>query len=323
MAPLGSRTSTAVYGSTNHLTTVDGADNRFFEVTNWALAEGRLFRDGELVSGAPVCILGHEVASKLFGTEDPLDKVVASEEDRLPGHRHSREEGRREFGGNQDDIVLMPLRTFQRRIAGNSDIVAMYVAAESEQAITRVQDAITALLERRRHLSAIESNDFSVTDMRQIVLDAGDGRLASSRGSLGAVAGISLLVGGIGIMNIMLVSVTERTREIGIRLAIGARESQVLAQFLTEAIILSLIGGFAGIVLGLAARGWRRIPSWRAFLLTRSRSFWRSASRRSWASGSAFFQPAAPVSTPSRPFATHEPGDCAILTGIKTPPVTR
>ena len=252
VAPLGSRTLTAVYGSTNHLTTVDGADNRFFEVTNWALAEGRLFRDGELVSGATVCILGHEVASKLFGTEDPLDKVVRLKKVACRVIGILEKKGAGMFGGNQDDIVLMPLRTFQRRIAGNSDVVVMYVAAESEQAITRVQDAITALLRERRHLSAIESNDFSVTDMRQIssMLETVTGVLT---GLLAAVAGISLLVGGIGIMNIMLVSVTERTHEIGIRLAIGARESQVLAQFLTEAIILSMIGGLAGIVLGLAA----------------------------------------------------------------------
>ena len=263
VAPLGSRTLTAVYGSTNHLTTVDGADNRFFEVTNWALAEGRLFRDGELVSGATVCILGHEVASKLFGTEDPLDKVVRLKKIACRVIGILEKKGAGMFGGNQDDIVLMPLRTFQRRIAGNSDVVVMYVAAESEQAITRVQDAITALLRERRHLSAIESNDFSVTDMRQIssMLETVTGVLT---GLLAAVAGISLLVGGIGIMNIMLVSVTERTHEIGIRLAIGARE----------------VSGSGAIpdrgdhpVDDRGARryrprsrrgGWRRIPPWRA-----------------------------------------------------------
>jgi putative ABC transport system permease protein len=250
VSPIGSRTLTAVFGATNHLTTLNGADNRFFETTNWAIAEGRAFREGELVSGATVCVLGHEVATKLFGTADPLDQIVRLKKVACRVIGVLEQKGAGMFGGNQDDIIVMPLRTFQRRIAGNSDVVVMYVSAEDEDDIAKVQQDITDLLRERRHLSAIESDDFSVTDMRQItsMLSTVTGVLT---GLLAAVAGISLLVGGIGIMNIMLVSVTERTQEIGVRLAIGARESQVLGQFLTEAVILSMIGGAAGIVLGL------------------------------------------------------------------------
>jgi putative ABC transport system permease protein len=144
----------------------------------------------------------------------------------------------------------MPLHTFQRRISGSTDVSAIYVAAESEAAITQVQADVTALLRERRHLSASEDNDFTVMDMRQISSMLGS-VMGILTGLLAAVASISLLVGGIGIMNIMLVSVTERTREIGIRLAIGARETQVLSQFLVEAVALSMLGGVAGIILGL------------------------------------------------------------------------
>jgi putative ABC transport system permease protein len=138
----------------------------------------------------------------------------------------------------------------QRRLLGNDNITVIYVAVATEQAIAQVQRDITALLRQRRHLSANEDDDFMVMDMRQISSMLGS-VMGVLTGLLAAIAGISLLVGGIGIMNIMLVSVTERTREIGIRLAIGARESQVLAQFLVEAVLLSMLGGVLGIALGL------------------------------------------------------------------------
>jgi putative ABC transport system permease protein len=162
-----------------------------------------------------------------------------------------KEKGGSAFGANEDDVIIVPLRTFQRRISGNSAVTLIYVAARDEAVISQVKDDITALMRERRNLGANEDNDFMVMDMRQIasMLDTIMGVLT---GLLSAVAGISLLVGGIGIMNIMLASVTERTREIGIRLAIGARETQVLTQFLVEATILSALGGLIGIGLGLA-----------------------------------------------------------------------
>ena len=157
--------------------------------------------------------------------------------------------GQSSFGTDQDDIVLMPLRAFQRRIAGNTDIATIYVSASDGVETAKVQADIERLLRERRKVAAGEEDDFYVRDMRQVV-EVMTGMTVVLTGLLGAVAAVSLFVGGIGIMNIMLVSVTERTREIGIRLAIGALERQVLFQFLVEAVVLSLFGGLVGIVSG-------------------------------------------------------------------------
>jgi putative ABC transport system permease protein len=159
--------------------------------------------------------------------------------------------GQSAFGTDQDDIVLMPLRTFQRRLAGNTDISRVMVSAKDDVDTAKVQADLERILRERRNISANEEDDFSVRDMKQIA-QAQTSTTAILTVLLGAVAAVSLLVGGIGIMNIMLVSVTERTREIGIRLAIGALERQVLSQFLVEAVVLSLFGGLVGIGLGLA-----------------------------------------------------------------------
>jgi putative ABC transport system permease protein len=154
------------------------------------------------------------------------------------------------MGTDQDDIVLIPLRAFQRRLAGNTNIGTIFVSARDDVETTKVQADIEWLLRERRNIEAGEDDDFSVLDMKQLAQTM-TGTTTLLTGLLGAVAAVSLLVGGIGIMNIMLVSVTERTREIGIRLAIGALERQVLTQFLVEAVTLSLFGGLIGILLGL------------------------------------------------------------------------
>ncbi|MBN9000011.1 MAG: FtsX-like permease family protein, partial [Rhizobiales bacterium] len=158
--------------------------------------------------------------------------------------------GQSGMGSDQDDIVLMPIRTFQRRIAGNTDVSIIIVSARDGVSTTKVQGDLERLLRERRGITAGKEDDFTVNDMTQMLATM-TGTTTLLTGLLGAVAAVSLLVGGIGIMNIMLVSVTERTREIGIRLAIGALEGQVLTQFLVEAMVLSLFGGLAGILLGL------------------------------------------------------------------------
>jgi putative ABC transport system permease protein len=155
------------------------------------------------------------------------------------------------MGTDQDDIVLIPLRAFQRRIAGNSEIRTIFVSARDDIATSKVQSDLEWLLRERRHIGAGKDDDFTVLDMKQLAQTM-TGTTTLLTGLLGSVAAVSLLVGGIGIMNIMLVSVTERTREIGIRLAIGALERQVLMQFLVEAVTLSLFGGLIGILLGLS-----------------------------------------------------------------------
>ena len=251
VAPIASGSMTAVVGSTHHYTEVDGIDNRFLAIRKWAIGSGREFRDGELASGAAACILGKDTADKLFGMTDPLEQTVRlrSVLCRVVGVLAVKGGG--SFGLSQDDVIFMPIRTFQRRVAGNDDVTVLYIAATSEQVISQVQSDVTSLMRERRHLSSREEDDFTVMDMRQISSMLGS-VMGILTGLLAAIAGISLVVGGIGIMNIMLVSVTERTREIGIRLAIGAREGQVLAQFLVEAVALSMIGGLAGVGLGLA-----------------------------------------------------------------------
>jgi putative ABC transport system permease protein len=163
--------------------------------------------------------------------------------------------GQSAFGTDQDNIVFMPLRAFQRRIAGNRRISTIYISAASADAVSAVQAATEDILREQRRVGATEADDFSVRDMSQIVSTLSSTTTLMT-GLLSAVAAVSLLVGGIGIMNIMLVSVTERTREIGIRLAIGALEKQVLTQFLVEAIVLSVFGGIIGIILGLGLAGW-------------------------------------------------------------------
>ncbi len=251
VAPTDSRSLTAIAGGLDLFTTVVGADNRYFEAREWGVAEGRAFDEGELRAGSSVCIIGSGVVDELFGGLSPLGESIRLKKMvcRIVGVLE--EKGGSAFGANEDDVIIVPLRTFQRRIAGGTGVTLIYIAARDETVISQVKDDVTALMRERRHLAASEDNDFMVMDMRQIasMLDTVMGVLT---GLLGAVAGISLLVGGIGIMNIMLASVTERTREIGIRLAIGARESQVLTQFLVEATVLSAIGGAIGIVLGLA-----------------------------------------------------------------------
>jgi putative ABC transport system permease protein len=250
VAPIGTRSLAAVAGSANYVVDVNGIDNNFFKVmSSWRIASGRGFREGEIASSAPVCIIGPEAAEKLFGQDDPLDRQFRLRRFSCTVIGVLESQGAM-FGQSRDDVVFLPITTFQRRIAGNTDVVAVYMAAASEQAIPQIEADVTALMRDRRHLAGSDANDFSVTDMGQLssTLSTVMGVLT---GLLAAIAGISLVVGGIGIMNIMLVSVTERTREIGIRLAIGARETQVLAQFLVEAVALSTLGGIAGIVLGL------------------------------------------------------------------------
>jgi putative ABC transport system permease protein len=250
VAPIGSRSLTAVAGSANYVVDLNGIDNDFFKVvTSWKLASGRGFREGEIASSAAVCIIGPKVAENLFGAEEPLDRQFRLRRLSCTVIGVLESQGS-VFGQSRDDIVFLPITTYQRRIAGNTDVVAIYMAASSEAAIPQIEADVTSLMRDRRHLAASDANDFSVTDMSQISSTLG-AVMGVLTGLLAAIAGISLVVGGIGIMNIMLVSVTERTREIGIRLAIGARESQVLAQFLVEAIALSMLGGIAGIAVGL------------------------------------------------------------------------
>jgi putative ABC transport system permease protein len=243
VVPSSSQSVTAVFGNENWSTRVTGTDNRYLKMGNWSLEAGRQFTQSELSAGRAVCILGATVRK---GSKIRLQKLSCQ----VIGLLKSK--GQSTMGMDQDDFVLIPLRTFQRRIAGNQDIGLIQVSVQQGASTDKVQRDIEQLMRERRHISPTEDDDFSVMNLREIAeMLTGTTRVLTAL--LGFVAAVSLVVGGIGIMNIMLVSVTERTREIGTRLAIGAVERQVLMQFLVEAMVLSCFGGLIGIVLGLAA----------------------------------------------------------------------
>lgn len=252
VAPVTGRSAQAIRGNDNWATLITGSTNAYLTVRNWTLADGRLFNDGELRAGAAVCIIGDTIRKQFFGGQDPLGSTIRLEKISCQIIGVLKSKGQSGFGSDQDDFVLLPLRTVQRRLAGNTDVNSISVSVMDGVSTEKVKANIESLLRQRRQAGKNEEDDFMVRDMQEIVQTlTGTTRLLTTL--LGAVAAVSLLVGGIGIMNIMLVSVTERTREIGIRLAIGAMEKQVLMQFLIEAVVLSCFGGIIGIILGIAA----------------------------------------------------------------------
>jgi putative ABC transport system permease protein len=251
VAPLASRPAQAIFGSRNRATSINGTSAEFLAVRAWPLASGRSFTASEERSGRAVCILGDAVRQDLFGRSDAVGESMRIGKLACSVIGVLEAKGESSFGSNQDDLVLVPLRFLQRRIAGNLDVLAIYVSALPGIATQQLQADLERLLRERRRGSAGQ-DDFQVRDMKEMA-NAVANTTRVMTALLGTVAGISLLVGGIGIMNIMLVSVTERTREIGIRLAIGALEREVLTQFLVEAVVLASVGGAVGIALGLVA----------------------------------------------------------------------
>ncbi|HYW05233.1 MAG TPA: ABC transporter permease [Gammaproteobacteria bacterium] len=250
VAPAASRPTLAVYANHNWPTTVTGTDDAYLRVREWPLSSGREFDSAELRAGRMVCLLGATVKKELFGAQDPLGAIIRLGKIpcRVIGVLEAK--GQSSFGTDQDDLLLVPIRAFHRRIAGNRDVGVIFLSSRYSADTPDIQRRVTQLMRERRHVPEAAEDDFTVRDMKEIVsvLETASGVLTTL---LGAIAAVSLVVGGIGIMNIMLVSVTERTREIGIRLAVGAREREVLLQFLVEAVLLSLLGGLAGIGLGL------------------------------------------------------------------------
>jgi len=254
VAPVVQTSVTVVYGPESRTVTIAGTDNAYFITQDWALRHGRQFFDGEVRAGRAVCVIGETVRAKLFGAGEAVGQNIRVKNVACEVIGVLQAKGQSGFGTDQDDIVLMPLRAVQRRITGNANIARVFVSAADGVETSKVQADIERLLRERRKITAGEEDDFSVRDMKQI-LETQTATTGVLTALLGAVAGVSLLVGGIGIMNIMLVSVTERTREIGVRLAIGAQETQVLLQFLVEAVVLSVLGGIIGILLGLGLAG--------------------------------------------------------------------
>ena len=255
VAPVSSTSINAIFGNQNWSTQVTGSDNQYFRVTNRSIRSGRQFTDSELRSGAAVCIIGETVRKKLFGGQDPVGEKIRLQKLSCEVIGLLEGKGQSTMGMDQDDIVVLPLSAYHRRIAGNQDVALIQVSVQKGASTDKALQDIERLMRERRHLTPSDDNNFHVMDLKEIA-NMLTGTTQMLTALLSTVAAVSLLVGGIGIMNIMLVSVTVRTREIGIRLAIGALEREVLMQFLVEAVALSSLGGLIGIVLALITSVW-------------------------------------------------------------------
>jgi len=252
VAPTVGGAMTAIFANENWSTKVTGTSEQYFTINNRKVKSGRNFTSGEVRSGAAVCVIGETVRAKLFGSRDPTGNRIRLNKLSCEVIALLDPKGQSSMGTDQDDLVVLPLRTYQRRMSGNTDVSMIQVSVREGADTAKVEQEITRLLRVRRHLSSNEEDNFDVMDLKEIAaMLSGTTKVLTSL--LGAVAAVSLLVGGIGIMNIMLVSVTERTREIGTRLAIGALEWEVLTQFLVEAVVISSFGGSIGILLALGA----------------------------------------------------------------------
>ena len=252
VAPTVNKAATAVYQANNWSTVVTGTNDDYFEAGNWEVSSGRIFNDAEERAGKAVCVVGETVRNKLFGGQNPVGSEIRLKNFACEVIGLLTSKGQSAMGNDQDDVVIMPLRTVQRRISGTTDVNRIMISVANGASIDDVKGQVSALMRERRKIGDNEDDDFRVMDTRQITQTlTSTTRILTTL--LAAVAAVSLLVGGIGIMNIMLVSVTERTREIGTRLAIGALEREVLLQFLIEAVVLASLGGLVGIALATVA----------------------------------------------------------------------
>ncbi|HWL52262.1 MAG TPA: ABC transporter permease [Chthoniobacteraceae bacterium] len=250
VAPVSSSSYSTIYLQNARSTSVVGTTPEYFPINKWKLAEGRFFSEADLRSGRAVCVIGDTVWKELFGGESPVGAKIRIGKASCEVVGLLSAKGQSGMG-NQDDTIIVPLTTMQRRLAGRSSVRRInQIAISAQDGVESdvVLADLTSLMRQRRNLQPNQDDNFSAFDTRQIA-DALSSSTKMMTTLLAAVAGVSLLVGGIGIMNIMLVSVTERTREIGIRLAIGARAREVLWQFLVEAMTLSCVGGLTGLLL--------------------------------------------------------------------------
>ncbi len=239
-----------IEGNNNWSTSVMGESVDYLTIRQWDLEEGAMFTDSDIRSSAKVCVLGKTVADKLFPDEDPVGKVIRIRNVPAKVLGVLKAKGASMYGSDQDDIIIVPYTTGMKRIAGVTMLRSINVQAASADQIDEVQDGIADLLRERHRITPGHDDDFILRNQREIA-ETQTAAMDTMTALLAGVAIISLIVGGIGIMNIMLVSVTERTREIGIRMAIGARGRDILLQFLIEAVVLSSTGGLLGILCGI------------------------------------------------------------------------
>lgn len=253
VSPVLPNTAQMVYGPNNWNTTVAGTNPAILEVRDWDVVKGMPFTDSDVRAGTRVLLIGQTVARQLFGDEDPIGKTVRIKNSPFQILGLLGVKGQSLDGRDQDDTVLVPVTTAQRQLFGNQFpgmVRFIMVKAKTAESMGRVEKDMQALLHTRHHIREGQEDDFNVRNLTALAETASAATKIMSA-MLGAIASVSLLVGGIGIMNIMLVSVTERTREIGIRMAIGAKRADILWQFLFEAITISLVGSFIGVLLGV------------------------------------------------------------------------
>jgi putative ABC transport system permease protein len=241
-----------VYGNQNWSTRVRGVTPEYLDVRRWVIVSGSAFTQRDVDSAADVCLIGQTVVENLFGDEDPLGKTIRVHSLPFKIIGVLAPKGQSPFGDDEDDTIIAPFTTVQKKLAGIDWLHFIVGSAVSQEAIPPAEQQISSLLRERHHLRTDEDDDFiirSPNDLAQVTAQTGQVMTLL----LASIASVSLLVGGIGIMNIMLVSVTERTREIGVRMAVGASERDVQMQFLSEALVLSLLGGTAGVIVGVVS----------------------------------------------------------------------
>ncbi len=262
-----------IYGNQNWFTTYRGVSPEYFDIKRWTIESGAIFTQDDVDSAADVCVIGRTVREQLFGVEDPVGKVIRVRNLPCKVIATLAPKGLSATGQDQDDTIVLPYTTAQKKIKGVTWLDDILCSAVSQDTVKLAGQQAAALLRERHHLRPEENDDFNIRNPEDVI----QAQLEASRTLsllLIAIASISLVVGGIGIMNVMLVSVTERTREIGLRVAIGATEEAIRLQFLGESVMLSLVGGAAGVLLGIAssfflggALGWPMQMSLEAILL--------------------------------------------------------
>ncbi|MDU5254857.1 MAG: ABC transporter permease, partial [Veillonella sp.] len=251
-SPMTNGSYVVIYQNKNWTTSVAGVNSNFQDVNNWTMTSGRFFSDKNVQNRERVAVVGQTVVKNLFADEDPVGKEIRVKNIPFRVIGVLKSKGNGTMGNDQDDTVLIPYTTSMERVEGIDYLRRVYVVAKDDGGIDRLQADIENLLRVRHNIKDTNLDDFNIQNMKSIMET-----VAQTTGTftlfLGAVAAISLVVGGIGIMNIMLVSVTERTREIGVRKALGATYSVIVTQFLIEAVVISLMGGFIGIAFGIGA----------------------------------------------------------------------
>ncbi len=277
VAPTWGGVTQVVYGNQNWNTSVTGTTPSFFDIRDWPLGSGRNFIEPEISGAVKVAVLGQSVVDNLFGTENPLGQIIRIKKVPFSVVGVLSKKGPSPRGDDQDDVVYIPLTTSQKKVFGSSlpkTVRIILVQAQALELMAEAESQVNDLLKQRHRTQAGQLPDFTVRNLTELMAAAEESARIMSL-LLGSIALVSLLVGGIGIMNIMLVSVTERTREIGIRMAVGARGTDILFQFLTESIVLSMVGGLIGVALGVIGAkvmasfsGWNVLISYGALLLS-------------------------------------------------------